>query len=316
MKYGFDIGGTKIEIVAFDDDFNVIFKQRLATPKNDYSAFLDSLLTLIGNADVACGGAESIGIGMPGVINKSTGVLLSSNIPCVSGRNIIKDLNVLLGEDFNIAIDNDCKCFTLSEANGGAVDGLEVVFGAILGTGVGGGLCINGKLLSGANGIIGEWGHSPLPAIIQQKYNLPLYHCGCGLTSCIERYISGLGLAALYSFHTNGKIKNAEEIIGLMRTGDSDANQVFEMHIDILACSLASMINVYDPDAIVFGGGLSQVAELYQQLPAQLEHYMLSTISIPKLLPPRYGDSSGVRGAAMLPKITPNKSNKGKVWLM
>ncbi|MEH6453353.1 MAG: ROK family protein [Psychromonas sp.] len=298
MKYGFDIGGTKMEIVAFDDDFNIQFQQRKPTPSSNYNSFLDSIVELIKQADAVCGITNEIGIGMPGVINNKTGKLIASNIPGASGQNIVSDLKTRIAR--NIAVGNDAKCFTISEANGGAADGLEIVFGAILGTGVGGGLCINGQLISGASGATGEWGHSPLPAFLYKKYDLPLLACGCGLQSCIEKYISGSGVIELYYLCSGNRLSETHEIIDLMRQGDINANKAFRIFIDILACSLATMVNVYDPNAIVFGGGLSKVDEIYQLLPQQLNKYIISSISMPLLLKAKFGDSSGVRGAAML----------------
>lgn len=298
MRYGFDIGGTKIEIVAFDEDFNIHFQQRKETPSNNYNEFLDSIVELIEQADAVCGITDNIGIGMPGVINNTTGKLIASNIPGASGNNIVADLNNKISR--NISVGNDAKCFTLSEANGGAADGLEIVFGAILGTGVGGGLCINGQLICGASGATGEWGHSPLPAFLYKKYDLPLLPCGCGLNSCIEKYISGPGIVELYYLCSGNRLTEAYQIIDLMRLADIDACKAFNMFIDILACSLASMVNVYDPNAIVLGGGLSKVDEIYQMLPSKLNEYKISTISMPLLLKAKFGDSSGVRGAAML----------------
>ncbi|MBW3698205.1 ROK family protein [Vibrio sp. T187] len=297
MHYGFDIGGTKIEIVAFDDDYQEVFKKRLPTPGNDYAKFLSTLAELVETADEVCGCDSYVGIGMPGVIDIHTGKLLSSNIPAASGQNIAADLSQRLNR--NTELENDCKCFAYSEANGGSGDGFSSVFGAVLGTGVGGGLCFNGQLVKGRNGIAGEWGHSPLPAMFVEKYGLPIRDCGCGHKGCIERYISGRGLAFLHRFF-DGEDVSTKEVIDRMRGGDDIAKQAFSAFIDILACSLANVIHTYDPDVIVIGGGLSKVPELYTQVKECLSEHLLSAVIMPDIVPPKFGDSSGVRGAAML----------------
>lgn len=297
MQYGFDIGGTKIEIVAFDDSYNELFKTRKPTPTDNYDAFLDTLVELVHEADEFLGCESQVGIGMPGVIDKQSGALLSSNIPAASGRNIGADLSLKLSR--KAALENDCKCFAYSEANGGSAAGYQSVFGAILGTGVGGGLCFEGRLIRGHNGIAGEWGHSPLPAMFVEKYQLPIRACGCGKQGCIEQYISGGGLAYLYQFCSGEEVATVE-VIARLRQGDQQAQRAFSMFLDILGASLAAVIHTYDPDAIVFGGGLSKVSELYSELPDYLQSHLLKGVKMPMLLAPKYGDSSGVRGAAMM----------------
>ena len=297
MYYGFDIGGTKIELVVFDDDFSPVKKERVLTPTDNYESFLTAISTLVEDADQEFGDHIKIGLGVPGIESTADGTLLSTNIPAASGKVVSSDLQKRLKRP--ITINNDCKCFTYSEAVGGAGKDFKIVFGAILGTGVGGGLCIDGHLIKGKNGIAGEWGHSPLPGIFVEKYGLPLNDCACGLKGCIEHYISGTGLANLYTFCSENKI-TTQKVIEKMRNNDPDALKAFAIFIDVLACSLSIIIHHYDPDCIVFGGGLSNVDELYEQLPKALERYLLSGVEVPALLAPKFGDSSGVRGAAML----------------
>ena len=300
MHYGFDVGGTKIELVAFDMSANEVFRERKPTPKNSYQQFLNTFKELTEEADKKLKSKRTIGIGMCGLIDKNTGQLLSSNLLYARGKNIQKDLEEKLNS--KIRIINDCKGFTFSEAIGGSANDYQTVFGAILGTGVGGGLCINGKLILGKNEIVGEWGHSSLPAIFIEKYSLPLRQCGCGSTACIERYISGQGLAYIHNFISNDDIPTIE-IINRMRKNDAQAIRAFSIFIDILAYSLSQIILMYDPDAIVFGGGLSKVDELYIDLEPALREHLIDIVPLPILLKPQFGDSSGVRGAALISAI-------------
>ncbi|UTV29636.1 ROK family protein [Photobacterium atrarenae] len=297
MLAGFDIGGTKIELVVFDEAYQAVYQQREPTPTQDYEQFLETLVAMLQRAEEACGEISRVGVGMPGIVDIDTGAQLSSNIPAATGHCIAKDIEVRLARP--TVLGNDCQCFALSEANGGAAAQYESVFGAVLGTGVGGGVCLNGLLIKGRNGTAGEWGHSPLPAQFVEKYGLPLVQCGCGKTGCVERYISGPGLVFLYQ-HCGGEARSAIQVIDEMRAENPQAEQAFTMYLDILACTLASFVHIYDPQAVVFGGGLSRVPELYQRLPDSLRQHLLPAIKTPALLAPKFGDSSGVRGAAML----------------
>ncbi|WP_434361201.1 ROK family protein [Parasalinivibrio latis] len=299
MIYGFDIGGTKIELVVFNQNSEVVYKKRVSTPKDSYEAFLDALAGLVLDADSELDCQRSIGLSMCGVIDSRSGMLLSANLPQLTGKRLVHDISERLGT--NIVLDNDCKCFAYSEANGGAADGYETVFGAILGTGVGGGICHNGELVQGMSGQCGEWGHTQIAAMFTEKYGLPLFDCGCKpeARGCIEQYISGTGLSNIYK-HVSGKDGKSEYIISAMRSGDEEALKAFDIFIDILAYSLVTFIHIVNPNAIVFGGGLSNVDELYEKLPGKLDEYLLSVIPAPVLLKPKFGDSSGVRGAALL----------------
>ncbi len=296
MIYGLDIGGTKIEIAVFDRNLRRVDGWRVDTPTDDYDVFLSVLNKLVLEADkrFACKG--TVGVGMPGIID-SHGKSLSANVPCATGKLVARDLTALLGRP--VAIENDTRCFAISEAAGGAGDGYARVFGAILGTGAAGGLCIDGKLYQSANGIAGEYGHHPLAAHLQQKYCLPILDCGCGLIGCLERYISGPGLAYLYSFFLE-KDSTSFELINKLRESDPTASKAFSCYMDILGSSFASLIKDYDPDAIVVGGGLSQIDEIIERLPDAIKPHLFQGIRIPDIVRAKFGDSSGVRGAALL----------------
>ena len=297
MHYGLDIGGTKIEIAVFNHNYIVQSTQRIPTPTSDYQVFFDAIKALIEQADRDNNTQGSVGIGFPGVLNPNTGRLLSSNIPCANGMSLKHDLENHLQR--SVAVENDCRCFTYSEASGGAADQYTRVFGAILGTGIGGGFCIERKIYSGAQQVSGEWGHIPISAAIQQKYQLPLFDCGCGLSGCVERYIAGPGVARLYHFYGGEKI-STPEIIERYRQGEKTAEKTFHTFIDIAAAAMSTLVFTFDPDAIVVGGGLSRVPELYEQLPEAMKPYLFGNLAPPAILPPAHGDSSGVRGAAIL----------------
>lgn len=297
MHYGMDIGGTKIEAACFDENFNKVASQRTNTPTEDYSQFLTRIKKLIFELDERFQTKGSVGIGLPGVLNHETGLLISSNITCANGRKAGDDLTEVLGRP--VAIENDCRCFAYSEAVGGSADTYSRVFGVILGTGAGGGMCIDKIIYNGAANLSGEWGHLPLPASLQHKYDLPLWDCGCRLTGCYERYIAGPGLSRLYQ-HFSGKEASAPEIVKRLRKGKQDAKNTFDCFIDITGAALANLVLTLNPDAFVLGGGLSKVAEIYDCLPAAIERHLFQNAVVPAVLPPEYGDSGGVRGAAIL----------------
>ncbi|OED49430.1 hypothetical protein ACH42_01815 [Endozoicomonas sp. (ex Bugula neritina AB1)] len=297
MHYGLDIGGTKIEIAIFDKDFNIQSTHRTPTPTQDYSDFLNTVKELINHADQENNTTGTIGIGIPGALDATTGQVLTSNIPCTSGKLLKQDLETVLQRP--VAIENDCRCFTYSEAIGGSAHDQPRVFGAILGTGLGGAFCINQSIYSGAQRVSGEWGHTPIAATIQQKYQLPLLQCGCGLSGCNELYISGPGLARLYRLY-GGEDLTTPDIIGRYRQGENTAVTAFSTFIDMTAAAMANLVFTFDPNAIVIGGGLSQVPELYKQLPDAMKPYLFGNLVPPAILAPEFGDSGGVRGAAIL----------------
>ncbi|MFT3756938.1 MAG: ROK family protein [Pseudoxanthomonas sp.] len=296
--YGLDIGGSKIELVAFDGAMQAIHRQRINTPQTGYAEFLDAVCALVANADTALGHAcQHIGIGLPGVRERGSGKLLSANIPALTGHCVGTDLQTRLQRPLQLG--NDLQCFALSEANGGAADGQPSMIGAILGTGAGGGYCINGRLVAGYNGIAGEWGHWSLPADALIEHDLPLLECGCGRRGCLERYIAGSGLAALHR-QLGGTSKDAASVIATACTGDASAQRALAIHLDLLGHAFASLVLMLDPHVIVLGGGLSQYETLYAALPAAVQAHLFAGVRVPAILPPRFGDAGGARGAALL----------------
>ena len=302
--HGIDIGGSKIELVAFaaeGADLREVFRERVATPGHDFLAFVQAVAGLVGRADAALGadaGAPApIGIGLPGVADARTGRQLSSNVPALNGRLVAPALEQALGRP--VVIGNDCQCFALSEAQGGAADGLPTMFGAILGTGAGGGYCAGGVLQRGFNGVAGEWGHWAVPAHLLARYGLPVIPCACGREGCFERYVSGPGMAMLHR-HLGGTDAEPMVIAARANAGDALAQATLAAHLDLLAHALSSLVLGLDPHAIVLGGGLSQLPHLYQQLPPAVRRHLFPGAQVPPILPPRFGDAGGARGAALL----------------
>ncbi|GGC00526.1 ROK family protein [Pseudoduganella buxea] len=295
--HGIDIGGTKIELVSYDGAFAEVFRERIATPAIDFAAFVDAIVALVSRGDAALGGSAPVGIGLPGVIDQATGRQVSSNVPALNGREVATTLRQALGRP--VAIGNDCQCFALSEARGGAAAGLPSMFGAIVGTGAGGGYCADGRLQRGFNGIAGEWGHWTIPASLQARYGLPLFACPCGKAGCLERYVSGPGMSVLHG-HFGGAGAEPLAIVARGATGDEAATRALAAHVDLLGHALAGVVLACDPHAIVLGGGLSNLAHLYQQLPAAVQRHLFRGVRVPPILPPRFGAAGGARGAALL----------------
>ena len=304
MIYGLDIGGTKIEITCFDDNLHKVGSERVATPAQDLNEFVETLVALVESADRRHGCRGIVGIGMPGLID-ADGRSLSANVPCATGKNVAQILMSRLNRP--VAIENDCRLFALSEAHGGAGEGFAHVYGAILGTGAAGGLVVDGRLYRSRQGIAGEYGHNPLPAVLQQKYQLPLLSCGCGLAGCLEPYIAGPGLANLYHQHT-GQSLTVPELVHRWRSGEEAAMATREIHMDLLGAAFANLVMAHDPDIIVLGGGLSQIEEMYRDLPQAIEQHLFKGFSAPKIAAPKFGDASGARGAALLARQTLDNS--------
>jgi len=296
MRIGIDLGGTKIEIAVLDAGGAIVHRARVATPAGDYGATLSAVSDLVAQAERQHGRAQSIGIGTPGSISRSTGCLKNANSVCLNGRNLRADLVALLKREVRIA--NDANCFALSEATDGAAAGSRIVFGVILGTGVGGGLVVDGKLVDGPNGITGEWGHNPLVLDAGQQLGPPR-PCYCGRVGCVETVLSGPGLAADHALAT-GAQKSAEQICAQAQSGDSSCVQTLERYAKSLAQALAVVINILDPDVIVLGGGISNIELLYQRVPTHWGKWVFSDRVQTRLVRNRHGDSSGVRGAAWL----------------
>lgn len=295
--HGIDIGGTKIELATYDVAMAEVYRERIATPAEDIAAFTDAIRGLVLRGDGVLGSAAPVGIGLPGVTDSRSGRQLSSNVPALNGRQVCNMLQQALARP--VAIGNDCQCFALSEAEGGAANGLPTMFGAILGTGAGAGWCAGGRLQRGHNGIAGEWGHWPLPATLAELYGLELIPCPCGRTGCLERYVSGPGMARLHR-HFGGDGAEPLAIAARANAGDQLAHRTLAVHLDLLAHGLACVVLCLDPHAIVLGGGLSNLPHLYLDLPVALQRHLFAGAYPPPILPPRFGDAGGVRGAALL----------------
>jgi fructokinase len=295
MRLGIDLGGSKIELIAFDAAGRERLRRRVPTPRNDYRATLAAIHDLVVQSEHDLGTGGSIGIGTPGSLSRATGRLRNSNSVCLNGQMIVQDLEALLGRPVRIA--NDANCFALSEATDGAAAGAEVVFGVILGTGVGAGIVVRGRALDGPNGIAGEWGHNPLPW--PQPAELPGSQCYCGKSGCIETFVSGPGLANDHRLFT-GTALTADAIVAGAANGDAACQSTLARYEERLARALAHVINVLDPDVIVIGGGLSNLDRLYENVPRLWSRYVFSDRVDTRLARNVHGDSGGVRGAAWL----------------
>lgn len=295
VKTGIDLGGTKIELIVLEEDGSEILRRRVPTPQGDYPATLDAICALVGQAESELGAKTSLGLGTPGAISKATGLLKNSNSTCLNGQPLLQDLEQRLSRPLRIA--NDADCFALSEATDGAAAGAGIVFGVILGTGVGAGVIVEGKPLSGPNAIAGEWGHNPLPWPLDGERPGPA--CYCGKQGCIETFLSGPSLARAHAQAT-GQTLGAPEIVAQAEQGDRASERSLRLYEDRLARGLAHVINILDPDVIVLGGGLSNCRRLYANVPELWGRYVFSDRVDTLLVPPKFGDSSGVRGAAWL----------------
>ncbi|MEQ8601877.1 MAG: ROK family protein [Marivibrio sp.] len=291
---GVDLGGTKIEAALAAPDGALVARPRAPTPRGDYAGTIEAIAALVATV-TACAPADvgpiPVGVGMPGALSRRTGLVKNANSTWLIGKPLDHDLARRLGRPVRVA--NDADCFALSEAIDGAAAGADVVFGVILGTGVGGGVVVGGRPLASPNGIAGEWGHNPLPWADPARD--PAHACYCGKRGCIETYLSGPGFAA----HA-GIGADAAEIAAAARAGDSEAAAALDLYCDRLARGLAGAINILDPDVIVLGGGLSHLSELYERVPTYWKKYVFSDHVETRLTPPLHGDSGGVRGAAWL----------------
>ncbi len=299
IRIGIDLGGTKIEILALDQDGNALLRHRIATPAGDYPATVRALTQLVLDAEKSLSAYGSVGIATPGALARSgafSGCIKNANSTCLNGKPLVRDLQHALQRD--IRSENDANCFALSEASDGAAAGARSVFGVILGTGVGGGIVIDGKVLTGCNAIAGEWGHNPLPAPNPEEMaQTPL--CYCGRSNCIETWLSAPGMAADH-FRACGRQINASEIVAQAQAGDAACEATLQRYEQRLARALAGVINIIDPEVIVLGGGLSNITRWYDSVPKLWARHVFSDHIATRLVPPKYGDSSGVRGAAWL----------------
>ena len=297
MRIGIDLGGTKIEAICLAADGAELARQRIASPQGDYDATIRAIVELVADIENLTEKTSSIGIGIPGTISPTSGLVKNANSTWLIGKALDQDLTTTLGRPVRLA--NDANCFTLSEATDGAAKGAANVFGVILGTGVGGGIVIDGNIVTGPNSITGEWGHNPLPWMSDDERPGP--DCYCGKSGCIETFLNGAALEQLYpaKSYQAGTLA-AEEIAELASNNEAVAGRAIDIYAERLARALASVINVLDPDVIVLGGGLSNIDKLYDQVPSLWQNWAFSDEISTKLVKNRNGDSSGVRGAAWL----------------
>ena len=293
MRIGIDLGGTKIEGLRLDGKGQELDRLRRATPQGNYEATLELIASMVTALDPS--GDAPVGVGVPGALSPATGRIKNANSTCLIGQPLDQDLKKVLKRPVRIA--NDANCFAISEATDGAAAGKSAVFGIILGTGVGAGIVIDGKILTGPHAIAGEWGHNPLPWPSTDE--LPGRPCYCGKSGCLETWLSGPGIAADHQTDTE-RLMTAERIAERASQGDSACKITLDRFLDRLARGIAGVINILDPDVIVLGGGVSHIQEIYQQIPTRLGPYVFSDVVNTPVVQNRHGDASGVRGAAWL----------------
>lgn len=295
IRIGVDLGGTKIELIALDASGQEVVRKRIDTPTDGYRAILDAVAGLVETVEDHLGLRGTVGIGTPGALSKKSGRLKNSNTVVLNGKPVLEDFRAVLNRDVRIA--NDADCFVLSESVDGSAAEADIVFGVILGTGVGGGIVVQGQLLKGPNSIAGEWGHNPLPWPAEEDWPSPA--CYCGKAGCIETYLSGPGLTAAHQ-RRQGIVLTAAEIVRASVRGDVACEASMRQYEHCLARSLALVMNILDPDVIVLGGGLSNCIRLYENIPRLWRQFVFSDQVDTRLVSPLHGDSSGVRGAAWL----------------
>jgi fructokinase len=295
LRIGIDLGGTKIEAVGIDGAGRELARHRIDTPRENYRTTILALVGLVRRIEQETGRTGTVGAGVPGSVSRATGMVKNANSTWLNGQPLDRDLSFELGREVRVA--NDANCLAVSEATDGAAAGRGVVFGVILGTGCGGGIAINGKVHAGPNGVAGEWGHTPLPWARADEFPGP--ECYCGRRSCLEMWISGTGISRDH-LEVTGKKLTAREIETQAYAGDADAEATYERFEDRLARGLAGLINILDPDIFVFGGGVSRAERIYKNVAAKLPGYVFGGEADTPLVPAKFGDSSGVRGAAWL----------------
>lgn len=298
LRLGIDLGGTKTEGVVMDEASIILHRQRVATPGGNYDETLSCIVTLVGELENAVGATQPLRVGLahPGAL-PANGLLTNSNSVCLNGQPLKRDLEARLSREIRMA--NDADCLAISEASDGAAAGAANVFAVILGTGVGGGIAINGRLLRGRNGIAGEWGHIALPWARSEWNEVPGPACWCGRHGCIETWLSGTSLGADHA-RVTGAALTGEQVVQAADAGNTDALATLARYEDRLARGLSTIINILDPEAIVLGGGVSRMQRLYRNIPALWKQWVFSDQVETRLLPALHGDSSGVRGAAWL----------------
>jgi predicted NBD/HSP70 family sugar kinase len=295
MRIGVDLGGTKIEAIALADDGQELARQRVATPRGNYDETVQAIAALVEWLEDKTAQVGSVGVGTPGAVSAETGLIKNSNSGWLIGRALSQDLAQAIGRPVRLA--NDADCLALSEAVDGAAAGSNNVFGVVLGTGTGGGIVINGQLVSGPNSIAGEWGHNPLPWA--QWDEIPGSPCYCGKRGCIESFLSGPALSREHYYLTRQRL-SADEIAEHASRGEHLMEDTMARYESRLARSLATVINILDPEVVVLGGGVSNIDSLYERVPRLWQEYVFSDVVKTRLVKAKYGDSSGVRGAAWL----------------
>lgn len=299
MHYGFDIGGSKIALGVFDSNRRLQWEKRIPTPYEHYNAFLNAITALVAEADDRFHCQGTIGIGIPGIPETAEGTLYAANVPAATGHPLRADLSLLLNRD--VRLDNDANCFALSEAWDDEFTDYPLVMGLILGTGVGGGLVLNGKSITGHSYITGEFGHIRLPVDVLEIVgrDFPLLRCGCGQIGCIENYLSGRGFAWLYN-HFYQQSLTSPEIVTRWQQGEANAQEHVERYLDLLAVCLGNILTIVDPDLLVIGGGLSNFSAITDGLAPRLARHLLPVAGLPRIERARHGDAGGMRGAAFL----------------
>ncbi len=295
MRIGIDLGGTKIEGVALDDAGALLARRRVATPRDDYPGTLAAITALVRGLEQQTGARGTVGIGIPGTVSPASGLVKNANSTWIIGKAFDRDLSDRLERPVRLA--NDANCFALSEAVDGAGAGARVVFGVIVGTGTGGGIAVERRVLTGPNAVAGEWGHNPLPWPRPGEWPGPA--CYCGKTGCVETFLSGPGLARDYR-EASGEALDAPEVAARAARGEPAAEAALARYEDRMARALAVVIDILDPDVIVLGGGMSQIERLYASVPKLWQQWAFSDRVDTPLRPPVHGDASGVRGAAWL----------------
>lgn len=293
--YGIDIGATKVELAVFESNAELVLSERSRTPTESYSEFLNEIERMVVGADEKFDVRGSIGIGLPFAID-SQGRGISSNISAVNGRRVRDDIEERLGR--SVAFGNDAKFFLFSEVNGGAAAGCRQALGVILGTGIAGAFCLDGLVYEGRQNTAGEFGHIAIGAPTLKRHGLPIRNCGCGKAACVDQYLSGPSLVWLSEF-VGCKFDSVMELMDHFRGGDKNAARVFEIYADCLASYFADLTLCFDPDIIVLGGGLSNIPEIYPAVAEKTKEFMFDGVSPPPISAPKFGDSSGVRGAAI-----------------
>ena len=295
LSGGIDVGGTKIEAALFDQAYERITHRRLPTPRSDYSELLDAIESQARWLRDEAGEEIPLGVGLPGFMNPKTGAANTANLPA-SGKPLKRDLENRIS---GVTVGHDLKCFALSEANGGAGDGYNRVFGLILGTGLGGAFCRNGSVLVGRQGLAGEIGHIPISTARLSVDELPVIRCGCGLDGCLETLVAGPGLSRLSEL-VSGESRVPADIVSAEAAGDPGAAKVMDLWLDLASQALQAIQLAYDPDCVVVGGGLSRMENIAVRLAERFAQHRMTRSEQFEIMPARFGDSSGTRGAAIL----------------